>query len=177
MSPKRIALMAAGALLCATAAFAQSTTPSTGSSGTGPAAQGFEKHDPAQWMKGMCIEHFARSSSHLAYLEARLQLTSDQQPLWAKWRDAVSSGAEKERDDCIANIPANGQKPTFLDRESGAEKMMASKLATMQASRPALEALYQTLSPAQRVAFDRPMHRHHGDFRHQHKHDGQPQPL
>ena len=177
MSPKRIALLAAGALLCATAAFAQ-TTGSTGTGpANGPAPQGFEKHDPAKWMKGMCIEHYARSASRLTYLEARLQLTTDQQPLWDKWRQAVTSGAEKERDDCLANVPAAGQKPTFLDRESLSEKMMASKLATMQASRPALEALYQTLSPEQRVAFDRPMHRHHGDFRHHHKQDDQPQPL
>jgi len=176
MSPKRIALMAAGALLCATAAFAQTTGSGAGSA-SGPAPQGFEKHDPAKWMKGMCIEHFARSASRLSYLEARLQLTTDQQPLWASWRQAVTSGAEKERDDCLASIPADGQKPNFLDHESRAEKIMASKLATMQASRPALEALYQSLSTEQRVAFDRPMHRHHGDFRHHHQHDGQPQPL
>ncbi len=176
MSPKRIALMAAGALLCATAAFAQTTGSGTGNA-SGPAPQGFEKHDPAKWMKGMCIEHFARSASRLSYLEARLQLTSEQQPLWASWRQAVTSGAEKERDDCLASIPADGQKLTFLDHESRAEKIMASKLATMQASRPALEALYQSLSAEQRVAFDRPMHRHHGDFRHHHQHDGQPQPL
>jgi hypothetical protein len=176
MSPKRIALMAAGALLCATAAFAQTTGSGTGTA-NGPAPQGFEKHDPAKWMKGMCIEHFARSASRLSYLEARLQLTSDQQPLWATWRQAVTSGAEKERDDCLASIPADGQKPTFLDHESRAEKMMASKLATMQASRPALEALYQSLSAEQRVAFDRPMHRHHGDFRHHHRDQGEQQPL
>jgi hypothetical protein len=176
MSPKRIALMAAGALLCATAAFAQTTGSGTGAA-NGQAPQGFEKHDPATWMKGMCVEHYARSASRIAYLEARLQLTTEQQPLWSAWRQSVTSGAEKERDDCLASIPADGQKPTFLDRESRHEKMMAAKLATMQASRPALEALYQSLSAEQRVAFDKPMHRHHGDFRHHHKQDGQPQPL
>ena len=181
MSSKRIALLAAGALFCATAALAQ-TTGSGGSGTAGPAPQGIEKHDPATWMKGMCMEHYARSASRIAYLEARLQLTADQKPLWDKWREQVASGAEKERDDCLAGIPADGQKPTFLDRESRFEKMMTAKLATMQASRPALEALYQSLTAEQRVAFDRPMHRHHGDFRHHHRHgedgaEGQQQPL
>ncbi len=175
MSPRRIALLAAGALLCATAAFAQTT--GTGGSDAGQAPQGFQRHDPGQWMKGMCVERFARSASRIAYLEARLQLTSDQQPLFDKWQQEVAGGAAKERDNCLASIPAAGQKPTFLDRESGIEKMMAAKLATMQASRPALEALYQSLTPEQRVAFDRPMHRHHGDFRHHRKPEGQPQPL
>jgi LTXXQ motif family protein len=176
MSPKRIALLAAGALLCATAAFAQTTGTGSGAD-AGQPPQGFQRHDPAQWMKGMCIEHYARSASRIAYLQARLQLTSDQQPLFDKWQQEVAGGAAKERDDCLANVPAAGQKPTFLDRESGMEKMMAAKLATLQAARPALEALYQSLTPEQRIAFDRPMHRHHGDFRHHQKPDGQPEPL
>ncbi len=177
MLPKRIALLAAGALFCATAALAQTTGSGTTGSDTGNAQPGYTKHNPSKWMKGMCVEHYARSASKLAYLEARLQLTSDQQPLWDKYQQAAEGGAAKERDDCLAGIPASGTKPTFLDRESTMEKMMASKLAGMQASRPALEALYNSLSPEQRVAFDRPMHRHHGNFRHHHEPDAQPQPL
>src|SRR5262249_54700631 len=118
------------------------------------------------------------SASRIAYLEARLQLTSDQQPLFDKWQQAVASGATKERDGCLASVPASGQKPTFLDRENRYEKMMTAKLATMQASRPALEALYQSLTPEQRVAFDRPMHRHRGEWGHHHHNpQAQPQPL
>lgn len=177
MLPKRIALLAAGALFCATAAFAQTTGSGATGSDTGTGQPGYTRHDPGQWMKSMCIEHFARSASRLAYLEARLQLTSDQQPLWDKYQQVSQSGAAKERDDCLASVPAAGTKPTALDREDRMEKMMAGKLASMQASRPALEALYNALSPEQRIALDRPMHRHHGDFRHHHRPDAQPQPL
>jgi len=178
MLPKRIALLAAGALFCATAAFAQTTGSGGTGADTGTTQPGYTKHDPGQWMKGMCVEHYARSASRLAYLEARLQLTSDQQPLWDKYQQAAEGGAAKQRDDCLASIPAAGTKPTFLDREDRAEKMMAGKLATMQASRPSLEALYNSLTPAQRVELDRPMHRHDGNFRHHHhKPDAQPQPL
>jgi periplasmic protein CpxP/Spy len=177
MSPKRIALLAAGALFCATAAFAQTTGSGGTGPDTGPAQPGYTKHDPSRWMKGMCVEHYARSASRLAYLEARLQLTPDQQPLWDKYQQAMTSGAVKERDECLASIPAAGHEPTILDREDRFEKLMSAKLASMQASHPALETLYQALTPEQRVAFDRPMHRHHGDFGHHRKPEAQPQPL
>jgi LTXXQ motif family protein len=169
-SPARIAVLAAIAGACATAAIAQTA----GTAGTGPVTKGFEQHDPVARMKSMCIDHFARSAGRLAYLEARLQLTGDQQPLWDKWRQSVAAGAEKERNDCLADLPAAGQRPTALDRDSHMEKMLATKVATLEAARPALEALYNSLTPEQRVAFDRPMHGHHdGHFGH-HKPEAAP---
>ncbi len=170
MSPSRIAALAAIALVSATAAIAQ-----TAGGGSAPAPEPFEQHDPVARMKSMCIEHFARSAGHLAYLEARLQLTTGQQPQWDKWRQAVAAGSEKERADCLADLPAAGQRPTALDRDSHMEKMMATKVATLQASRPALEALYQSLTAEQRLVFDRPMHdKHDGEH---HRRMEQPQPL
>jgi hypothetical protein len=169
-SPLRIAALAAVAVACATVAIAQTT----GTAGTGPAVQGFEKHDPAARMKSMCLDHFARSAGRLAYLEARLQLTADQQPLWEKWRQAVAGGAEKERNDCLADLPAAGQRPTALDRDSHMEKMMATKVATLEAARPSLEALYQSLTSEQKVAFDRPMGGEHMGHHHHHKPEAQP---
>ena len=164
MSRSRIAALAVVAVLCATAAIAQTA----GSGGSAPAPKPYEHHDPVARMKAMCIEHFARSAGRLAYLEARLQLTADQQPQWDKWRQAVASGAEKERTDCLADLPAAGQLPTALDRDIHMEKMMATKVATLQAARPALEALYQSLTPEQRLVFDRPMHGEHEGHRHHH---------
>jgi LTXXQ motif family protein len=170
MSPSRIAALAAVALLSATAAIAQTA----GSGGPAPAPQGFEHHDPVARMKAMCIEHFARSAGRLAYLEARLQLTADQQPQWDSWRQAVAAGSEKERTDCLADLPATGTRPTALDRDSHMEKMMATKVATLQAARPALEALYRSLTPEQRAVFDRPMHGEHEGQHHHHMPEAQP---
>ena len=162
MSRLPIAALAAVAVVCATAAIAQTA----GSNGPAPAPKEFEQHDPVLRMKSMCIEHFARSAGRLAYLEARLQLTADQQSQWDKWRQAVAAGAEKERADCLAGLPAAGTRPTALDRDSRLEKMMATKVATLQAARPALEALYQSLTAEQRQIFDRPMHGEFGGHRH-----------
>lgn len=170
-SPLRLAALAAVAVACATAAIAQTT----GTTGTGTASEGFEKHDPAARMKSMCIKHFARSAGRLAYLEASLQLTADQQPIWEKWRQAVAAGAEKERNDCLADLPAAGHRPTALDRDSHLEKMMATKVAALEAARPALEALYQSLTPEQKEAFDRPMDGEH--WGHHHHHESEDQPL
>jgi hypothetical protein len=170
MSPTRIGILTAIALVSATAAMAQTA----GSGSPAPAPKSFEHHDPVARMKAMCIKHFARSAGRLAYLEARLQLTADQQPQWDKWRQAVAAGAEKERTDCLADLPAAGQRPTALDRDSHIEKMMATKVATLQAARPALEALYQSLTPEQRLVFDRPMHGRHEGERHHHKPEFQP---
>jgi hypothetical protein len=170
MSPTRIAALAAIAVVCATAAIAQTA----GTAGPGPETKGYEQHDPAAWMKSRCIDHFARSAGRLAYLEARLQLTADQQPLWDKWRQAVAAGAEKERNDCLADVPAAGQRPTALERDSHKEKMMATKVATLQAARPALEALYQSLTPEQKAAFDRPMFGEHMGHHRHHRPEAQP---
>src|SRR5215467_10076348 len=43
--------------------------------------------DMAAQMKRMCEDRYAREAGCLAYLEARLKLTSAQQPLFARWKD------------------------------------------------------------------------------------------
>jgi Skp family chaperone for outer membrane proteins len=171
MSRIRIALAAAAIAACATAALAQTA----GNNGPAPAPTPYGHHDPIARMKNMCTEHFARSVGRMAYLEAKLQLTPDQQPLWANWRQAMATGAEKQRDDCLADVPAAGTKPTALDRDAHIEKMMAAKVETLQAARPALEALYASLTPDQRASFDRPMSMDgHRGWRHRHASEGQP---
>src|SRR4051794_5152490 len=82
------------------------------------------EHDRAEWMKNKCLSRFARSAGHLAYLQAKLQLTPAQQPLWDKWQQAVAAGAEKQRESCLASVPAAGAEPTALDRDSRIQNML-----------------------------------------------------
>src|SRR5437762_12987805 len=133
MSRLSIAALAAVALVSATAALAQN------GAGSVPAPKESEQYDPMIRTKTLCIEHFARSAGRLAYLEAKLQLTAEQQPLWDKWRQTLAAGAEKERADCLASVPTAGTRPSVLDRDSRFEKMLATKVATLQTARPALE--------------------------------------
>jgi len=87
MSLSRIGILTAIALVSATGAMAQTA----GSGSPTPAPQSFEHHDPVARMKAMCIKHFARSAGRLAYLEARLQLTADQQRHWPEVESALRS--------------------------------------------------------------------------------------
>ena len=169
MSRLKIALAAAAIAACTTAALAQTS----GSGGPAPSPSAYGHQDPIARMKSMCAEHFARSAGRMAYLEAKLQLTPDQQPLWDKWQQTLSTGAENQRNDCLADVPASGAMPTALDRDARIEKMMAAKVETLQSARPALEALYAALTPEQRASFDRPWGGHMGWHRHQAP-EGQP---
>ena len=162
MSRLSIAALAAVALVSATAALAQN------GAGSVPAPKESEQYDPMIRTKTLCIEHFARSAGRLAYLEAKLQLTAEQQPLWDKWRQTLATGAGKQRAECLADLSAAGTHPTILDRTSHFEQMMETKVATMQAGRPALEALYQALTPEQRLALDLPRHGAHAGHRFHH---------
>jgi hypothetical protein len=165
MSRKGLLAAAAISLLCATGAMAQTSSDGTAggsgvtlADGANGSAKPMHRHfahmrDPAA-AKNMCIEHFARSTGRLAYLEAKLQLTADQKPLWDKWEEATAAGNATMRDDCIAGVPAKDTPSTALDRDSRVEKLLTDKLDTLKTARPALEALYQSLSPEQRIAFD-----------------------
>ena len=90
MSRLSIAAVAGVALVTAAAAFAQTS----GGTGPAPAPKQSEQYDSATRVRSLCIEHFARSAGRLAYLEAKLELNAEQQPLWDKWRQAVAAGAD-----------------------------------------------------------------------------------
>lgn len=127
----------------------------------GPAgARAEPRFSPAQ----RCIEHYARAVGHLAYLDARLELTSAQQPLWDNWSQAVTAGAEKTRDVCRQGAASAGTPRTAVERSAHYQQVLATKADGLKAAQPALEALYQALTPEQRSVMDRPMRtwRHRG---------------
>jgi len=171
MSRKGLLAAAAISLLCATGAMAQTSTDGTtaasgvtladSGNGSGKMHRHFSSMRDPEFAKKMCIEHFARSAGKLAYIEAKLQLTADQKPLWDKWEEATAAGSATMKDDCIAGVPAKDTPSTALDRDSRVEKLLTDKLDTLKTARPALEALYQSLSPEQRIAFDNSTKWHH----------------
>ncbi len=166
MTYKKLALWAAiPALVVATAALAQ--TAQTGDQ-TLPGMHHFIK-DPIAWHKEMCANHYAGLAAGLAFLEAKLDLTDAQRGVWSTWRQAWMDDAAKQREACIADIPAQpGTTPTILDDEARAEKMLSARLAGLQARRPALEALYAALTPDQKATLDHTVAR----FGHEHEHGG-----
>jgi periplasmic protein CpxP/Spy len=164
MPPKTLLAALAVSLVYAAAALAQPAGNTAGSTtfaeGPPPASEPWGEQladlgDPASRGKSRCIERFARSAAHLAYLEAKLDLTAEQKPLWDKWFQAMTSGAATERQACIAGIPSPDAQVTALDRDARIESLLSARLDTLKTARPALEALYHALTPDQRIAFDR----------------------
>jgi hypothetical protein len=108
----------------------------------------------------ICNDLYARKAGELAFLEAKLSLKTNQTPLFARWKQASLDVAKQHETDCATHRPeARGHRPTVVDRLTLEEDLLKKRLADIQAERPALTALYGTLSPAQKEEFI------HGDMR------------
>ena len=118
------------------------------------------------WMHAMmqlspqqrCEERLARRAGMIAYTVAKLKLTPEQRPLWDKLRDQMQAAGDRQRQLCATLKPAaeRGQE-TVLDRVGRREQFLAARLQAVQQTRPALEQLYQALSPEQKAVIDHPL--------------------
>jgi hypothetical protein len=129
--------------------------------------EGMEHHG---WMREMmtrrspkerCEERLAHRAGIIAYTVSKLNLTAEQKPLWDKLNGVIQSSADKERQLC-ASLPTQGgpqAQGTILDRTSRREQFLSARLQALQQARPALEALYQALSPEQKTTIDHPFRR------------------
>ena len=111
--------------------------------------------------KERCEERLARRAGFIAYTVAKLNLTAQQKPLWDKLNASMQSAGDKERQLCD-KLPAEaGQQGqgTILDRMSRREQFLQARLQAMQQTRPALEALYNALTPEQKAVVDHPFRR------------------
>lgn len=105
-----------------------------------------------------CRDIYARSAGEMAFLEAKLQLTPSQQPLFARWKDVSLDIAKRHEGDCgnrVSRLRADGQRPDMIQRLDREEEMLKTRLADIDAKRPALAALYGALTPAQKEEFSR----------------------
>jgi len=150
---RKVLMISAMPLLFASLALAE--TPPQSMPGGG-------RHDHAAMHQHMCSEMYARQSARMAYLEAKLDLTPQQRPLFDKWRQSAIDSAAGERTLCQSVTVKNDAPPTIVERHEHMEKMLEAKVKAMQASTPALKALYDSLTPAQRTTLDRPHHGHFG---------------
>jgi hypothetical protein len=142
----------------------------------GMGEHGFRGHEGREggehhgWMRDMmtrrspqqrCEERLAHRAGIIAYTVSKLNLTAEQKPLWDKLNGVIQSSADKERQLC-ASLPAQGgpqAQGTILDRTSLREQFLSVRLQALQQARPALEALYQSLSPEQKTTIDHPFRR------------------
>jgi hypothetical protein len=115
----------------------------------------------------ICKELYARKVGELAFLEAKLSLNARQAPLFARWKQASMDVAKQHENDCAAPHPqARGHRLNVVDRLTLEEDLLKKRLADIQVERPALAALYSTLTPAQKEEFGHgDMHRMAGRMR------------
>ena len=108
-----------------------------------------------------CEDRLARRAGVIAYTVTKLNLTAQQKPLWDKVNTQIQANADKERQICakLPNEAGQQGQETFLDRLSRREQFLEARLQAMQATRPAVEALYNALSPEQKAVLDHPFRR------------------
>ena len=106
----------------------------------------------------MCENMYAGKAGEMAFLEAKLQLTAAQQPLFARWKDLSLDLAKRHEGDCngrVEKMRAGGQRPDMMQRLDREEDMLKTRLADIQAERPSLNALYASLTATQKQEFAR----------------------
>jgi LTXXQ motif family protein len=108
-----------------------------------------------------CEDRLARRAGVIAYTVTKLNLTAQQKPLWDKVNTQIQANADKERQICakLPNEAGQQGQETFLDRLSRREQFLQARLQSLQATRPAVEALYNSLSPEQKAVLDHPFRR------------------
>jgi hypothetical protein len=108
----------------------------------------------------ICHDMYARKAGELAFLEAKLSLTANQAPLFARWKQASMHIAKQREANCAGHERrAQDQRPSVVDRLTMEEELLKRRLADIEAERPALTALYASLTPTQKEEFG------HGDMR------------
>ena len=104
-----------------------------------------------------CRNISALKAGELAFLETKLQLTASQQPLFARWKDISMDIAKRHEGDCDSRVEraAAGQRPDMMARLDREEDRLKTRLADLQAERPALSTLYAALDPTQKEELGR----------------------
>jgi hypothetical protein len=148
-------VLAAG-LLCAGAAFAQSA-PQDG----GRHHQWMEAHkgDRTQFHARMCNDMYAHHVGMVAELGAKLDLNESQRPLFERWKGVVLENAKSRESQCLSHQADMDHRPTLPEREARMRAHLKDRLAAMDAQAPAMDALYASLSPDQKLALDHMGHR------------------
>ena len=91
----------------------------------------------------------------------KLNLTAEQKPLWDKVLVATQSAQDAQRKFC-SSLPASAEdrgKETFIDRMNHRQQMLQAQLQALQQTEPAVQALYEKLTPEQKAMLDHPFRR------------------
>lgn len=143
---------------------AQATPPA-------PPAAGPERRDRMASFnpKAFCLDRVARRAGNRTYLKVKLDLKADQMTAWDAFAKASDAADVKDTARCNALPSEMKERPSYVDRLGMEEAYMKARVERIEAVKPSLVALYDTLSPEQKAVLDRPRpmmgmmgHRHGG---------------
>lgn len=135
-----------------------------------PAAGGQERRDRTAFNpKAFCLDRIAHRAGNRAYLKVRLELKPEQMTAWNTFAKASDDADVKDTARCNALPTEMKERPNYVDRLTMEETFMKARIERIDAVKPTLVALYDTLSPEQKAVLDRPRgmmgregHRHGG---------------
>lgn len=114
-------------------------------------------------MADRCKRVFAGASARLTFLETSIAPTEAQKPAWDAYKQAVTDAEAKNRDACVAAVPAKAEAPQgppdIVTRETMKAQRLEAELALTKPTLPTLQKLYAVLTPEQRAVLDAPPHR------------------
>jgi len=117
--------------------------------------------DGAEHRAQFCKDMYAGKVGEMAFLEAKLSLTANQQPLFDRWKQASLDIAKRNEADCNTRESHKpGERPSVVDRLNLEETMLKKRLADIDAEKPTLTAFYDSLSSQQKQEFGRAAMRH-----------------
>lgn len=146
---------------------AQSTPPTNPPPGT--AGRDHREHR-AMNPKAFCLDKVARRVGNRAYIKLRLDLKADQMTAWNAFAKASDDADVKDVARCSALPTEMKERPSYVERLTMEETVMKARIERIDAVKPSLQVLYETLSPEQKAVLDSPrpmggrggMHHHRG---------------
>lgn len=132
---------------------AQSTPPPNPPPGTGGPDQ---REHRAMNPKAFCLDQVARRAGNRAYIRLRLDLKADQMTAWNAFAKASDDADVKDVARCNALPTEVKERPTYVERLTMEETVMKARIERIDAVKPSLQALYDTLSPEQKAVLDSP---------------------
>jgi len=116
--------------------------------------------------KSMCQDMLARRIGNRAYIKARLELKPEQMTAWNAFEKASDEANTKSNARCAALPAEMKERPNYVDRLSMEEDAMKARVASIEAVKPTLTALYAVLTPEQKAILDKPRGMAGGGMRH-----------
>ena len=106
--------------------------------------------------RAVCLDMAARRIGDRAYIKARLELKPEQMAAWNAFEKAADEASSKSMARCATLPTEMKERPDYIQRLTMEEEAMKARVATIEAVKPSLTALYNTLTADQKAVFNRP---------------------